>query len=65
LQDETKAGFDRVDTEGPLPLLRADYEGCDERTEVWREDDEGGPDVDFAGVLVEEEHVFDEHETAL
>lgn len=56
---------DSIETKCPLPFLRVDDECGEEGAEVGREDDEGSPDVDFASVLVEEEHVFDEHETTL
>ena len=63
--DETQPGLDAVQTESPLPFLGGDDEGGEEGAEVGGEHDEGGPDVDFARVLVQVEEIFDEHETTL
>jgi len=59
--NHTHAGHDGVDPECPTPDEFGDDEGCDERTEEGREDDETVPDVDRTGVLMEEVNVFDEH----
>ena len=48
--------------EGPAPGCRTDDQGGEEWTKEGGENERGGPDVDLAWVLVEEVHVFDEHE---
>ena len=48
--------------EGPAPGGGADNESGEEGPEEGGEDERRRPDVDFAGVLVEEVHVLDEHE---
>lgn len=63
LRDEAKSSHAGVDSESDLPFLRRDNEGGDKRAEVRRQDDEGGPDVRLARAFVEEEQVFDEHES--
>ena len=53
-----------VHPEGDGPGLGGEHERGEEGPGVGRDDDEGGPDVDLARALVEEEDVLDEHEAA-
>ena len=63
--DDQGDGVDYGDEpEGPAPGGDVDDKGSEEGAEKGGEDEHGGPDVDLARVLVEEVHVFDEHEAA-
>lgn len=42
-----------------------DNECCDDGLKLWRDDDGARPDIDLTRVLVEEEYVLNEHQTAL
>ena len=42
-----------------------DNECCDDGLKLWRDDDGAKPDIDLTRVLVEEEYVLNEHQTAL
>jgi GTPase SAR1 family protein len=48
-QDENQANVvqDGVDPVSPAPIETPNHKGSHERTEVWRSDDEAGPDVDL------------------
>jgi hypothetical protein len=61
-QNEAEASHYSVETECPLLFEGINYERCEHGSEVRRENDECGPDVDFSGVLMEEVRVLNEHE---
>ena len=46
--DEADGCHDSEEPEAPVPFCDVEDEGCEEGAEVGREDDESGPDVDFA-----------------
>ena len=60
--DQTQPCFDRVDAKRPLPFLGRNDERRDQRSKVRRQNDERGPDVDLARMLMEEKNVLDEHQ---
>jgi len=51
-------------TKSPVPFGPIEDECGEKGSEVWGEDDESGPDVDFARMIVEKEKVFNEHKPA-
>jgi hypothetical protein len=46
--NEADSCHDGEDPETPVPLCDVENEGREKGAEVWGEDDESGPDVDFA-----------------
>lgn len=64
-RNQTQTRFNGIHPEGNLPFLCVDDECCQQWTQVGRENDEAGPDVYLTRMLVEKEHVFDEHQAAL
>lgn len=49
-EEEADAAHDGEEAEAPRPAGARKDESCEEGAEVWREDNEGGPDIDFAAV---------------
>lgn len=45
--DKAESSFNSVHPESPCPLLCADNEGREKGSEVWAQNDETRPDVDF------------------
>ena len=62
--NEAKSCLGSVYPECNRPGLGRDNKGREQWPEVWGENDECSPDVDFSCTLVEEEHIVDEHQSS-